>query len=253
MTTIVSTNLVPDVIQSEIKKDKLIPGKNSFENLIRGKSGKGEADKSHPTRGMDDLSHNIVTLFEQTLKNAGGEVSSGGDNAQSLGKVISTPGEKTAILKVAGKQESKIVFNKNEQKALSTYVLSYVNTNSSDPEINVLSSIDTVNSSQSVEGNAHVKTVTNFAVGEKKISAGHQFSELAISGKTEKDNESKIGFSYMRTLYEKFKITLLGGKEKTVVIRDYYSDGVYSVTDFQKAVESETLHVKKLIRNGKEI
>lgn len=253
MTSIVSTTLVPDVIQSEIKKDKLIHGKDSFENLIRGKSGKGEVDKSHPTSGMDDLSHNIVALFEQKLRNAGGEISSGGDNAQSLGKVISTAGEKTATVKVAGKQESKIIFNKNEQKALSTYVLSYVNTSSSDPVIHTSSQTDVGHKSQYATKNVDGETITHFSVNEKNVPAVNQFNELMISGKTEKNNESKIGFSYLRTFYEKLKITVLGDKEKTVVVRDYYSDDIYAVTDFQKTMESEKIHVKKLIVNGKEV
>lgn len=142
--------------------------------------------------------------------------------------------------------------NGNEQKAFATHVLSYVDVVkvelAADRKMETMITTKTygLTSSHSPGLSAQGQAVENRAGALLTQSV----AQGALHSKSE-NQSSLLAPTLLKVWYEKLKISIFGSDEKTLVVRDYFTNNDYSLEDFQKNL-AQGESINKLILNGKE-
>lgn len=153
----------------------------------------------------------------------------------------------------ATKASFEVVSNVNEQKAFATHVLSYVDVVSVRSEKNT--KVDSANLTK-IYGSLSTHesaTAVNVESSLENVSLLLPEQEARRALNSQKDGRAnRLIPVFFSKLYEKIKVSIFGVNEKTVFIRDYYTNDNYSSKDFKLGGSDNALPIKKLFHNGLE-
>lgn len=149
----------------------------------------------------------------------------------------------------------EVVSNFNEQKAFATHVLSYVDVVSVKLDKNVKTDNTTLSKLYNLPsiGGSSAEVMNTEAVAEGPLFSlpGDDARRSLFDQKESKVN--RFFPVFFRNLYEKIKVSIFGVNEKTVLVRDYYTNHNYSSADFKLNLDDTDMQrIKKLFHNGVE-
>lgn len=242
-------------IYSSSKNKNVVQEKQLFLNLVLGATSKSDGGKNLGkfTESVRQ-SGSVPTAFAQPEKIF--IAAAGKNNLSTSGGFV----EEGALIKKGIANSAKQAMGSKEKKldvelcAFSTYKLSYIDKLSD--KIITSKNISTEKNYSSTLYANDINTSTSYpslSNGVKFGVAAQEVSTKYLEDIDLADNPTKAATAEHLMQYEKYKISLVGEEQKTLIIRDYGNNLELDGGDIKKLFANHPEKLSTVILNGKEI